>query len=399
MEELDCWGIHCFVHITEEGAEEGATTGGGGNNSEEDGGAQQDPNNVEKPPTTQENVPAEIAYMLETTTGAIDRDDEDLVRNILPGMVDDDNQPLPENIPTEGEETDANTMQLFSEWEHSGSCYHCLEGGCKNKARINFNYDVKPTIQQLFELFFFKPFVEGTIITQTNKWLQEEKHCPVSYGKFLHWIGLWFLMATIEGPEYQEFWSLGEIDWFTGAPMRLGTYMSRKQFDTILKAHSITSHDPPALRDCFWEICDIVKVWNENMMEQFTPSWVSSLDESMHTWTNKYSCPGWMFVPHKHGLLAMSITWCVAHCQEFFGKWRLWKGRMLFLRLFLNSTTKEKQLDPCFSQSLARGTWQWVLCIEGNSGAKEAWGICFHFNQKVEVLAQIHKRGSNQTAF
>ena len=300
MEEFDCCGIHCFVHVTEEGSEEGifsAMTSGGGNNSEEDGGAQQDPNNAEEPPTTQENVPAEIAHMLETTAGAIDGDNEDLVRNILHGMVDDDNQPLLDNIPTEGEETDANTTQLFYEWEHSGSCYHCLEGGCKNKVRINFNNDVKPTIQQLFELFFFKPFVEGTIITQTNKQLQEEKHCPVSYGEFLHWIGLWFLMATKEGPDHQEFWSLGEIDWFTGGLMRLGTYMSRKQFDAILQALSITSHDLPAFRDCFWEICDIVQDWNENMTEQFTPSWVSSLDESMSTWTNKYSCPGLMFVP------------------------------------------------------------------------------------------------------
>ena len=38
-----------------------------------------------------------------------------------------------------------------------------------------------------------------------NKQLQEEKHCPVSYGEFLHWIGLWFLMPTINGPEHQEF--------------------------------------------------------------------------------------------------------------------------------------------------------------------------------------------------
>ena len=101
-------------------------------------------------------------------------------------------------------------------------------------------------------------------------------------------------MATTKGPEHQEFWSLGEIDFFAGALMRLGTYMSRKRFDAILKALSITSHDPPAFRDHFWEIHEILKAWNENVTEQFTPSWVSCLDESMSTWTNKYSCPGWM---------------------------------------------------------------------------------------------------------
>ena len=118
------------------------------------GGAQQDPNNAEEPPRNEENVPAEIVCMLETTSGAINGDNEDLVRNLLPGMVDNDNQLLLENIPTAGEENEGNNMQCFSEWEHSGSCYHCLEGGCKNKARINFNTNVKPTIQQQFEIFF-----------------------------------------------------------------------------------------------------------------------------------------------------------------------------------------------------------------------------------------------------
>ena len=77
--EFDCWPIHHFVHITEGGEEEGifsAWTGGGGNNSGEDGRAQQDPNNAEEPPRNEENVPAEIVHMLETTAGAIDGDDE-----------------------------------------------------------------------------------------------------------------------------------------------------------------------------------------------------------------------------------------------------------------------------------------------------------------------------------
>ena len=43
----------------------------------------------------------------------------------------------------------------------------------------------------------------------------------------------------------------------------------------------------------------MVEEWNKNMAEQFTPSWVSCLDESMSPWMNKYTCPGWMFVPRK----------------------------------------------------------------------------------------------------
>ena len=43
----------------------------------------------------------------------------------------------------------------------------------------------------------------------------------------------------------------------------------------------------------------MVQEWNENMTEIFTPSWVSCLDESMSIWFNKWTCPGWMFVPRK----------------------------------------------------------------------------------------------------
>ena len=75
--------------------------------------------------------------------------------------------------------------------------------------------------------------------------------------------------------------------------------MSTKWFEVILKALAITARQPPAFRDHFWEVQEIIEAWNANMTEQFTPSWVSCLDESMSTWMNKYSCPGWMFIPRK----------------------------------------------------------------------------------------------------
>ena len=38
---------------------------------------------------------------------------------------------------------------------------------------------------------------------------------------------------------------------------------------------------------------------NKNMNENSIPGWANCLDESMSVWTNKYTCPGWMFVPRK----------------------------------------------------------------------------------------------------
>ena len=43
----------------------------------------------------------------------------------------------------------------------------------------------------------------------------------------------------------------------------------------------------------------MIGTWNENMHRIFSPGWINCLDESMSPWTNKYTCPGHMFVPRK----------------------------------------------------------------------------------------------------
>ena len=49
--------------------------------------------------------------------------------------------------------------------------------------------------------------------------------------------------------------------------------------------------------DKFWCVQRLIDAWNENMNENFQPGWITYLDESMLTWTNKFTCPGFMFVP------------------------------------------------------------------------------------------------------
>ena len=113
----------------------------------------------------------EIAQLLESCMAsrsvAIDNKDAALICNIFPGMVEDDNQPVPENIPTAAEQEDANPLEFFGAWEHYGSCNHRLDGGKKNKVCLNFNNEVSPTIPQLVEMFSFKDFIVGTIMPAT----------------------------------------------------------------------------------------------------------------------------------------------------------------------------------------------------------------------------------------
>ena len=128
-EEFDCWAIHCFAHATEEGDEEQlftASNDGGDNNAGGVGATQSNPNimhntthNNNVKAQTSEVVPAEIVQLLESNSSTLDSDDANLVQQILPGMVDDNNQPLPENIPTPAEEGQ-DVPQFFSTWESIG---------------------------------------------------------------------------------------------------------------------------------------------------------------------------------------------------------------------------------------------------------------------------------------
>ena len=43
----------------------------------------------------------------------------------------------------------------------------------------------------------------------------------------------------------------------------------------------------------------MIKEWNNNMKEKFVAAWIVCLDESMSVWTNKWTCPGWVFCPRK----------------------------------------------------------------------------------------------------
>ena len=62
---------------------------------------------------------------------------------------------------------------------------------------------------------------------------------------------------------------------------------------------AFTDKNPPAFADPFWEVQQMIDAWQTNMNAIFSPVFVNHLDESMSIWTNKFTCPGFMFVPRK----------------------------------------------------------------------------------------------------
>ena len=122
---------------------------------------------------------------------------------------------------------------------------------------------------------------------------------PITYGELLRWIGILLFMSTISGCKRRDFWSSKPITLHDGAPYRFHEWMSSRRYELILSHLTYTDQQPPFYIDRFWEIRTIIQEWNLNMAQIFKPSWVSCLDESMSIWFNKWTCPGWMFVPRK----------------------------------------------------------------------------------------------------
>ena len=226
---------------------------------------------------------------------------EDIMMVRAQGLdVDDDNEPLPENIPTTttNDSNDASAANANPEhetvgWGWSGIDHRCQINTTNVRAAIaGITNDAMQHISYLgmFPLLFPKSYIE-LIIEQTNKKLDE----PVSMGEFLRWIGIWLFLSTISGFKRKEFWSLKEIDMELGAPYRLNEYMSSNRFEAILAALTLTKEKPPTYRDQFWQVRELIEAWNDHMLQSFVPSWASYLDESMSIWFNRYICSGWIF--------------------------------------------------------------------------------------------------------
>ena len=86
---------------------------------------------------------------------------------------------------------------------------------------------------------------------------------------------------------------------YKGASVRLNHIVSGRRLEKITQVISYTSLAIAEFNDTLFQHRQTQEGWNKNMAEHFDPSWVSVLDESIQEWINRYTCPGWIFVPRK----------------------------------------------------------------------------------------------------
>jgi hypothetical protein len=75
--------------------------------------------------------------------------------------------------------------------------------------------------------------------------------------------------------------------------------MSNRRFKAITRYLVFTDVAPPAFVDKFWEVQQLFKAWNIHMANVFLAAWIICLDELMSIWHQWWTCPGWIFCPHK----------------------------------------------------------------------------------------------------
>ena len=198
-------------------------------------------------------------------------------------VVDDDNEPLPENVTPTAVSHDS----IFeNEWGHSGICPRRMATNNTNPdPQLNVAFSNMSKVE-LFEAFFMKDFIKKTLLVNINNNIDGKQ---VTYGEFLRWLGLWFLMSTVIGPSRRAFFSTKETNEFSDAPFRLHHYMSYKRFTAILDSINYRSKGPPTYKDRFWEIREMIEAWNASIIKTFSPGAVNCLDESMSPWTNGYT--------------------------------------------------------------------------------------------------------------
>lgn len=198
----------------------------------------------------------------------------DVVRLNAKGYdVNGDREPAPKNTPTEA--TSGGPNAIYGEWGFSGICQRRVEQlSCESAHLQNVTCEIIMTgldILTMFLIFLPKAFFETVVLAETNKCIEGE---PPTFGEFLQFIGIWLYMSTTAGFTHSDWFTQKPINLWEGVPFHLNNIM----FEAIIKALTFTAMPTPPFVDKFHEICDFIQAWNNNMAENFLPSWVSCLD-------------------------------------------------------------------------------------------------------------------------
>ena len=262
----------------------------------------------------------------EITINANDRTD-DIARIRAEGFeVDDDNEALPENVPVAGAppvEVNEDGLYRGQSWGWDGIDKRAVAGGGYEEPSFNNSWSPQnKTYLQILTKFLPFAWLETVLLVLTSAALEKENSAPLTLGELMRYVGMRFLMSTLQGWSVDEYWNYDHVQRPQEegpCPYNFKGYMGKKRFHLITKCLTFTDATPPPYRDKFWQVRQMIRAWNENMANIFVAAWVLCLDESMSIWHNKWTCPGWIFCPRKpHPFGNEYHTACCGLCNILF---------------------------------------------------------------------------------
>ncbi len=163
----------------------------------------------------------------------------------------------------------------------------------------SFQHGWSPKKKSLMDVFMKmapNDFFKEIIIKKNSEALVGNRMMALGEGEFLCYIWIWLLMSTCLGWAQNDFWSSSTFDERKNpCPYKFTPYMSKWQFKAITQELHLTDANPPQYCDCFWEVRQMMKQWNDHNAKVFTPSCVLCINESMSLWHSMFMCPGWVF--------------------------------------------------------------------------------------------------------
>ena len=132
--------------------------------------------------------------------------------------------------------------------------------------------------------------------------IPDNKKClnsSINLSEFLCVIGCCLVIACYVGHSIRDLFLNDPITPHKGTPIRLNHIIYGRFLDNITQVMSYTNIAITEFNYPCFQQRQIQDGWHKNMVAHFYPSWVSVIGESTKEWINRYTLPGWIFVPRK----------------------------------------------------------------------------------------------------
>ena len=120
-------------------------------------------------------------------------------------------------------------------------------------------------------------------MSNTNEAIVALGEVELTWGEFVRFLGILYLMATVSGYKKDDFWCKDRTfdQRENHCPFRFNPYMSKCRSNLIMRELRLMGTLPPHFAFKFSQVCDLIMAFNSHMVSIFVSSWAICLDESM----------------------------------------------------------------------------------------------------------------------